>query len=335
MIRAHRISKFFLLTYFCFGLASLSFSQSRLASVEVPDNSNSLEALIHEVQKENLKLWEFVKTYQKEDSRPAKSDWKRPQSPPSQRAISRKQRTKLSKRRHRRPPKEETNASSPVPKKRMRRRKKREKKEIRKGQRPYPESSHPPVQTTRPDLPAPPPRSLRGQRPTVGKHYKLWDFALGVRNVTDNNPDGFRHDTEIYHRISRKLPSRHKVFLEYKTVALKGEGAGFFTKTSIGFQQFLKRLDSGALYNPYLAFVLDHWAGDLETYQGVAITKKKASTDHFTTRFGVEYSLTDTTNLDFFFEDGGGHLDFVNANGSTIEVHSREKLYGFGLNHEF
>jgi hypothetical protein len=328
MIQTLQIFRLILTPCLFFALASPGFSQWSIPSVENPDPSSSLEDLIHQVHKENLKLWEFVKT--QHDETPERKDTLQAQKPPS----NPQRRAKKSRER---PPSKAKIEVTPVSRRQKRHRQKaksKEKKSMRQGQRPYPESSHPPIQLV-PELPPPPPRSHRVHRASTGKRYKLWDFSIGVRNVTDNNPDGFRHDTEIYHRISRKLPSRHKVFLEYKTVALKGEGAGFFTKTSIGFQQFYKRLDSGALYNPYLAFILDHWTGDLETYQGIAIAKKKASTDHFTTRFGFEYSLTKATNLDFFFEDGGGHLDFVDANGSTIEVHARNKLYGFGILHDF
>jgi hypothetical protein len=167
------------------------------------------------------------------------------------------------------------------------------------------------------------------------KKMKLWSFELGVRNLANNSADGFQHDHEIFHKLSRRIRSRHRVFVESKSVYFRGDGSGTFSRLGFGFQQFLKKFQDKARWNPYVAAMIDHWRGDMEIYKGIQLAKKKDSKDVYTTRIGAEYNLSDSSNLDIFVEHGRNHLDFIDTNGTTIQLHARSNLYGFGILHEF
>lgn len=167
------------------------------------------------------------------------------------------------------------------------------------------------------------------------RNFKLWSFQIGLRNLVNNDSDGFKHDAEIYHQLGYRLNDRQKLFAEYKNVTMTGDGFGKVSRTGVGYQHYLKSVNEVASFYPYFAFFYDHWVGNFESFKGVSLLDGKDSKSVFTTRLGVEYPLTDTTNLDLYWERGKKFLSFTDSLGNEIEVHSRSNLYGMGLSHAF
>lgn len=167
------------------------------------------------------------------------------------------------------------------------------------------------------------------------RNFKVWSFQIGLRNLVNNDSDGFKHDAEIYHQLGYRLNDRQKLFAEYKSVTMTGDGFGKVSRTGVGYQHYLKSVNEVGSFYPYFAFFYDHWVGNFESFKGVSLLDGKDSKSVFTTRLGVEYPLTDTTNLDLYWERGKKFLSFTDSLGNEIEVHSRSNLYGMGLSHAF
>lgn len=182
--------------------------------------------------------------------------------------------------------------------------------------------------------------STIGQPKTLSKratrrNFKVWSFQIGLRNIVNNDSDGFKHDAEIYHQLGYRLNDKQKIFVEHKNVTLTGDGFGKISRTGLGYQHHLKSVNEESRFYPYFAFFYDHWMGNFESFRGVPVVEGKDSKAVFTTRLGVEFPLTDTTNLDVYWERGKKALHFVDAMGTKVELQSRSNLYGMGLSHSF
>lgn len=167
------------------------------------------------------------------------------------------------------------------------------------------------------------------------RNFKLWSFQIGLRNLINNDSDGFKHDAEVFHQLGYRLDDRQKVFVEHKSVTMTGDGFGKVTRTGVGYQHYLKSVNEVSDYYPYFALFYDHWKGNFDNFQGIPTSNNKSSRDVLTTRLGIEVPLTNTTNLDFYWERGKKFLDFTDTRGSKIEIHARNNLYGMGLSHSF
>jgi len=177
----------------------------------------------------------------------------------------------------------------------------------------------------------PKPLSKESQR----RNFKIWSFQIGLRNLINNDSDGFRHDAEVYHQLGYRIDDRQKVFVERKSVTMTGDGFGKVTRTGIGYQHYLKSVNEESDFYPYFALFYDHWKGNFNNFNGVPIVNSKSSRDILTTRLGFELPLTNTTNLDVYWERGKKFLNFTDTLGTKIEVHARNNLYGMGLSHSF
>ncbi len=170
---------------------------------------------------------------------------------------------------------------------------------------------------------------------TQRRNFKTWSFQIGLRNLINNDSDGFRHDAEVYHQLGYRIDDRQKIFVERKTVTMTGEGFGKVARTGVGYQHYLKSVNEESDFYPYFALFYDHWKGNFDNFNGVPIVNGKNSRDILTTRLGLELPLTNTTNLDIYWERGKKFLNFTDALGTKIEIHARNNLYGMGLSHSF
>tara|TARA_Y100000589_G_C27172441_1_gene637292 strand:- start:272 stop:1420 length:1149 start_codon:yes stop_codon:yes gene_type:complete len=177
----------------------------------------------------------------------------------------------------------------------------------------------------------PKPLSKESQR----RNFKIWSFQIGLRNLINNDSDGFRHDAEVYHQLGYRIDDRQKLFVERKGVTMTGDGFGKVTRTGIGYQHYLKSVNEESDFYPYFALFYDHWKGNFNNFNGVPVVNNKSSRDILTTRLGFELPLTNTTNLDVYWERGKKFLNFTDTLGTKIEVHARNNLYGMGLSHSF
>ena len=177
----------------------------------------------------------------------------------------------------------------------------------------------------------PKPLSKESQR----RNFKIWSFQIGLRNLINNDSDGFRHDAEVYHQLGYRIDDRQKLFVERKGVTMTGDGFGKVTRTGIGYQHYLKSVNEESDFYPYFALFYDHWKGNFNNFNGVSVVNNKSSRDILTTRLGFELPLTNTTNLDVYWERGKKFLNFTDTLGTKIEVHARNNLYGMGLSHSF
>lgn len=316
-----KLPSILLLAVFFFGCFTKDvFSASNVSG---SSNSEEFQTLIQSVQEENLRLWGFVKDYQNRTKTLSdEADVKRGHIP--KKVIYTEESPTTTAARHKRKKKnfrerEREQINNPT---RMRRNRRLAKKRVRGMTK---KSQSVQTQITQ--------EEEQPRKPS--KPMKMWNFEIGVRNLSNNSADGFQHDHEIFHKLSRRIRSRHRVFVERKSVYFRGDGSGTFSRLGVGFQQFLRKFQDRPRWNPYVAAIFDHWRGDMEIYKGIPLIKKKDSKDVYTTRLGAEYSLSNSSNLDIFVEHGRNHLDFVDANGTTIELHARSNLYGFGILHEF
>ena len=177
----------------------------------------------------------------------------------------------------------------------------------------------------------PKPLSKRAER----RNFKVWSFQIGLRNLINNDSDGFKHDAEVYHQLGYRIDDRQKIFVERKSVTMTGNGFGKVTRTGLGYQHYLKSVNEKSDYYPYFSLFYDHWKGNFDNFNGVSLVNNKSSRDVLTTRLGVEVPLTSTTNLDLYWERGKKFLDYTDVLGSKIEIHARNNLYGMGLSHSF
>ena len=177
----------------------------------------------------------------------------------------------------------------------------------------------------------PKPLSKRAER----RNFKVWSFQIGLRNLINNDSDGFKHDAEVYHQLGYRIDDRQKIFVERKSVTMTGNGFGKVTRTGLGYQHYLKSVNEKSDYYPYFSLFYDHWKGNFDNFNGVSLVNNKSSRDILTTRLGVEVPLTSTTNLDLYWERGKKFLDYTDVLGSKIEIHARNNLYGMGLSHSF
>ena len=310
-----------LLFFGCF-LSLVEARRKAQSSQEVA--SEELESLIHSVQEENVRLWGFVKDYQQTMRSPSAGIALTP--PKSSKKVHRIDTTpRVESAKHKRrgglhPKTQESLKRNPS---RIRRARRLTRKDVLRSREEV-------AAKERKAKKAPQPKKR-----TVVPSMKMWNFELGVRNLSNNSADGFQHDHEIFHKLSRRIRSRHRAFIESKSVYFRGDGSGTFSRLGFGFQQFLKKFQDQPRWNPYVAAIVDHWRGDMEIYKGIPLVKKKDSKDVYTTRLGAEYNLSNSSNLDIFVEHGRNHLDFIDANGTTIELHARSNLYGLGILHEF
>ncbi len=172
-------------------------------------------------------------------------------------------------------------------------------------------------------------------RDSQRRNFKEWSFQIGLRNLINNDSDGFRHDAEVYHQLGYRIDDRQKILVERKSVTMTGDGFGKVTRTGVGYQHYLKSVNEISDYYPYFTLFYDHWKGTFDNFNGVPTVNSKSSRDILTTRLGIEVPLTNTTNLDFYWERGKKFLNYTDVLGTKIEIHARNNLYGMGLSHSF
>lgn len=315
-MRRFVVLPFLVLTALCFD--GKVFSESGGAATQAKD----LQSLIQQVQAENVKLWDFVQDYENQSGPVSQAKVSRDE--PSSSTLFTLDSTDLYAARHgkksRNPQAKKLNPSSFSQSRRERR---RSRKQARNKNRTRGESSQ---QVTKHV-------AVRNGKPV--KPLKIWNFELGVRNFANNSADGFKHDHEIFHKLSYRVRSQQRLFVEHKSIYFNGDGFGTFSRLGFGFQHFFRKFQDQPRWNPYLAAVYDHWRGEMESYRGVPMIQRKDAKDIYTTRLGAEYALNESSHLDFFIERGRGHLDFVDVNGTTVELQARSNLYGLGILHHF
>lgn len=309
------------LTFLILFLLSLEVKVFPASDAPVAEDGE-FQTLIQKVQTENLKLWDFVKGYEHQ-SLPV-SEEKTAKQEPSASTLFNLEGSDIYAARHQRkirnsgPTNTVSNSLAQSRRaRRMSRKQSRNHNQESQGKSEI-DNKHP---------------GMRNGRPV--KPLKIWNFELGVRNFANNSADGFEHDHEIFHKLSYRIRGQQRVFVEHKSIYFKGDGFGTFSRVGFGFQHFFRKFYDQPRWNPYIAALYDHWRGEMESYRGVPIVQKLDSKDIYTTRLGAEYALSDSSFLDFFIERGRNHLDFVDANGTTVELHARSNLYGLGILHHF
>lgn len=165
---------------------------------------------------------------------------------------------------------------------------------------------------------------------------KIWNFAFGIRNFFDDDPDGFKHDSELTVQLGRNLSKNQRVFVEHKDVLLSRTGSGKLSRLGVGYEVRIPGVfDRYPRLSPYASILIDYWKGRLAVFGNNLMLESVDKSIQMVPRLGFTYEIGEDTDLDVYLEKGGGDLTFIDVAGNTILIEARAVLYGLGVRHSF
>lgn len=165
---------------------------------------------------------------------------------------------------------------------------------------------------------------------------KIWNFAFGIRNFFDDDPDGFKHDSELTVQLGRNLSKNQRVFVEHKDVLLSRTGSGKLSRLGFGYEVRIPGFfDRYPRLSPYASLLVDYWKGRLAVFNNNLMSEDVDKSTQIVPRLGFTYEIGEDTDLDVYLEKGGGDLTFIDVEGNTILIEARAVLYGLGVRHSF
>jgi|GEM_PF-1420481 len=165
---------------------------------------------------------------------------------------------------------------------------------------------------------------------------KIWNFAFGIRNFFDDDPDGFKHDSELTVQLGRNLSKNQRVFVEHKDVLLSRTGSGKLSRLGVGYEVRIPGFfDRYPRLSPYASLLIDYWKGRLAVFNNNLMSEGADKSIQIVPRLGFTYEIGEDTDLDVYLEKGGGDLTFIDVAGNTILIEARAVLYGLGVRHSF
>lgn len=165
---------------------------------------------------------------------------------------------------------------------------------------------------------------------------KIWNFAFGIRNFFDDDPDGFKHDSELTVQLGRNLSKNQRVFVEHKDVLLSRTGSGKLSRLGVGYEVRIPGVfDRYPRLSPYASVLIDYWKGRLAVFNNNLMSEGADKSIQIVPRLGFTYEIGEDTDLDVYLEKGGGDLTFIDVAGNTILIEARAVLYGLGVRHSF
>ncbi|MCO4784145.1 MAG: hypothetical protein KC646_17605 [Candidatus Cloacimonetes bacterium] len=163
--------------------------------------------------------------------------------------------------------------------------------------------------------------------------FPIYNFEVGLRNLSDGSGDGFSNDQELYFHVGKKVNKNREYFFEVKHANLGYEGDANIKRLGLGIKNYFSERDRR--FKPYVCLGMDSVNTNFRSYQGTNIKDGYQTKYVGMARLGLDFDCSEKFAFNTFYERTGGTMRFDDVNGRVLTVNANKNIYGMGVKYKW